>query len=64
MCSSDLLFNLVIDLMPSALEGVAHVLTGGDVLSVSHVRRAFAVLPGIRITNGYGPTETTTFAGR
>jgi len=56
------LFNLVVDLLPSALEGVAHVLTGGDVLSIPHVRRAFAALPGIRITNGYGPTETTTFA--
>lgn len=56
------LFNLVVDLEPSALAGVAHVLTGGDVLSVEHVRRAFAALPGIRLTNGYGPTETTTFA--
>lgn len=56
------LFNLVVDLMPSALSGVGHVLTGGDVLSVEHVRRAFAALPGIRLTNGYGPTETTTFA--
>lgn len=56
------LFNLVVDLLPSALAGVGHVLTGGDVLSVEHVRRAFAALPGIRLTNGYGPTETTTFA--
>ena len=56
------LFNLVVDLVPSALDGVAHVLTGGDVLSIPHVRRAFAECPGIRLTNGYGPTETTTFA--
>ena len=49
------LFNLVVDLLPSALEGVAHVLTGGDVLSIPHVRRAFAALPGIRITNGAAP---------
>ena len=56
------LFNRVIDLAPETLSPVRHVLTGGDVLSVTHVRRAFEALPGIRITNGYGPTETTTFA--
>ena len=56
------LFNRVIDLAPETLSPVRHVLTGGDVLSVAHVRRAFEALPGIRITNGYGPTETTTFA--
>ena len=56
------LFNRVIDLAPETLSPVRHVLTGGDVLSVTHVRRAFEALPGIRLTNGYGPTETTTFA--
>jgi amino acid adenylation domain-containing protein len=56
------LFNRVIDLAPETLSPVPHVLTGGDVLSVMHVRRAFEALPGIRLTNGYGPTETTTFA--
>ena len=56
------LFNRVIELAPETLSPVRHVLTGGDVLSVTHVRRAFEALPGIRLTNGYGPTETTTFA--
>jgi non-ribosomal peptide synthetase component F len=56
------LFNRVVDLAPETLSPVRHVLTGGDVLSVTHVRRAFEALPGIRLTNGYGPTETTTFA--
>ena len=31
-------------------------------LSAAHVRRALERLPDIEIINGYGPTETTTFA--
>lgn len=34
---------------------------GGEALSMGHVRKALACLPA-RIINGYGPTETTTFA--
>ena len=40
-----------------------HVLAGGDVVSPAHVERALAALPpGGRFSNGYGPTEGTTFA--
>ncbi len=56
------LFNLVIDTDPGILRPVTHVLTGGEALSVSHIARAMEVLPGLRLTNGYGPTECTTFA--
>src|SRR5439155_13728160 len=56
------LFNTVIDADPSVLAGVRQLLVGGEALSVSHVRRALAALPGTEIINGYGPTETTTFA--
>ncbi|MEO5881735.1 MAG: non-ribosomal peptide synthetase, partial [Caldimonas sp.] len=56
------LFNLVIDQDPGALAGVEEVLTGGEALSVSHVRRAQLLLPGVQLINGYGPTESTTFA--
>ena len=35
---------------------------GGEALSISHVRRALERLPATQIINGYGPTETTTFA--
>lgn len=55
------LFNAVVDQRPKALSGVAQVMTGGEALSAGHVRRAYAALPGTRITNGYGPTESTTF---
>ena len=55
------LFNLIVDQHLDRLKGVRHVLAGGDVLSVPHVRKALKVLgPGVLI-NGYGPTENTTF---
>ena len=56
------LFNHVIDFSPEILATVGHVLTGGDVLSVPHVRKAISLLPQTRLINGYGPTESTTFA--
>ncbi len=55
------LFNSIMDEAPETLAGVRHVLTGGEALSVPHVRRALATLPDTRLTNGYGPTESTTF---
>jgi amino acid adenylation domain-containing protein len=55
------LFNLLVDEHLERLRGLHHILTGGDVLSVPHVKKAFKVLgPGVLI-NGYGPTENTTF---
>ncbi len=56
------LFNMIIDSDPLLLEGVETVMTGGEALSPSHVRRAQAALPGTLIINGYGPTENTTFS--
>lgn len=56
------LFNQIVDQRPEMLEGVRHVIAGGEPLSVAHVRRALEVLPELQLTNGYGPTESTTFA--
>ena len=56
------LFNLIVDERPDALKTVGHVITGGEALSVPHVERALAALPATILINGYGPTETTTFA--
>lgn len=56
------LFNAVVDDEPSALASVRQLIAGGEVLSVPHVRRALEQLPALRLMNGYGPTETTTFA--
>ena len=56
------LFNQIVDDRPQALAGVSEILTGGEALSVRHVRRAQQVLgPRVQLINGYGPTEGTTF---
>ena len=47
--------------MPAPSRGWSSLLTGGEAISPSHVRRAYADLPGISLFNGYGPTENTTF---
>ncbi|MCB9169811.1 MAG: amino acid adenylation domain-containing protein [Flavobacteriales bacterium] len=55
------LFNLLVDEHLDKLRPLRHILTGGDVLSVPHVKKALRALgPGVLI-NGYGPTENTTF---
>jgi len=56
------LFNSVIDEGPQALSEIKQLLIGGEALSVPHVKRGLAQLPNIKIINGYGPTESTTFA--
>jgi surfactin family lipopeptide synthetase A len=56
------LFNQIVDLRPSALKGVTDLLTGGEVLSEAHARKALEALPETRLIHCYGPTETTTFA--
>jgi acyl-coenzyme A synthetase/AMP-(fatty) acid ligase/acyl carrier protein len=55
------LFHQMVEGPVARLSGVRQLLAGGDVLSVAHVNKALAALPGIRIINGYGPTENTTF---
>jgi amino acid adenylation domain-containing protein len=56
------LFNAIIDEAPGILRGLRQLLTGGEALSADHVRKAQRLLPNTRLINGYGPTETTTFA--
>jgi amino acid adenylation domain-containing protein len=55
------LFNAIIDANPEILATVSQVLTGGEALSIRHVRHALGALPDTRLVNGYGPTESTTF---
>ncbi|GEN10426.1 amino acid adenylation domain-containing protein [Myxococcus fulvus] len=55
------LFHQFVDEDARSLAQVRQVLAGGDALSPGHVRR-FLEVGGRRLINGYGPTETTTFA--
>jgi amino acid adenylation domain-containing protein len=55
------LFHQMVDEELAALAPLGQLLSGGDVLSPPHVRRALAGLPGVALINGYGPTEATTF---
>jgi amino acid adenylation domain-containing protein len=56
------LFNTVLDEAPEVLSAIRQLLIGGEALSIPHVRRALTELPQTEIINGYGPTESTTFA--
>ncbi len=56
------LFNNVVDEGAQYLAGLEQLVIGGEALSVTHVRRALAALPEVHLVNGYGPTESTTFA--
>src|SRR6185437_1769694 len=42
--------------------GAREVWTGGDVVPAAAVRRVLAACPALTVVDGYGPTETTTFA--
>ncbi|HET9281752.1 MAG TPA: amino acid adenylation domain-containing protein [Candidatus Angelobacter sp.] len=37
-------------------------MTGGEAASVRHIRRVKEELPGLRVVNGYGPSECTVFS--
>ncbi|HEY1177779.1 MAG TPA: amino acid adenylation domain-containing protein, partial [Phytomonospora sp.] len=56
------LFNLHVERDPSVFGPLEELLVGGERLSPEHVRRFYAANPRTTLINGYGPTETTTFA--
>jgi amino acid adenylation domain-containing protein len=56
------LFHLVVEQRPAALGRLGQLVAGGDVLSPKHVRQALEAMRDGVLINGYGPTESTTFA--
>src|ERR1043166_6467186 len=56
------LFNVIVESDVKSLEGLKYVMTGGEAASVAHIRRAQEQLPGLRVVNGYGPSECTVFS--
>lgn len=56
------LFNNMSKYNPQIFENIEIVVAGGDVMDVSGVKRLLTENDRIRIVNGYGPTENTTFS--
>ena len=58
------LFNAVAETVPDSFATVRQVLIGGEQLNAPLIRRWYQANPDAptRLQNGYGPTETTTFA--
>jgi len=56
------LFNCLVDQNARCPAGLRYLLVGGDIVSPEHVARVHEQCPEIQIINGYGPTESTTFA--
>lgn len=55
------IFRLVAQYDAASLGSLRQLLTGGDVVSPDHVRTVMDASLGLWVTNGYGPTENTTF---
>jgi amino acid adenylation domain-containing protein len=55
------LFHAMVDERLPDLGELRELLAGGDVLLPSHVARVLGRWPSLRLINGYGPTENTTF---
>ncbi len=56
------LFHTVARERPAAFATVDNLVVGGEQLDLGAVRDVLAASPPRRLVNGYGPTETTTFA--
>lgn len=56
------LFRVVAEEAPECLAGVREVLTGGDVIAPTAVRRVLDACPDTVVRAMYGATETTVFA--
>lgn len=56
------LFNQLVDNSVTAFAGLQTVLTGGEKVSVGHVRKLLQMHPALKLLHVYGPTENTTFS--
>lgn len=56
------LFNRQVDHDPRTLGNLDILMVGGDAISKKHVRTFLSACPDVTVLNGYGPTESTTFA--
>lgn len=55
------MFHLAAEHAPEMFASLKQLVFGGDVISPSHVAKIRGMYPDLRMVNGYGPTENTTF---
>ncbi len=55
------LFHVIMEEYPEALEGLTDLLVGGEALSPEHATRVMSEFPELRFVNGYGPVECMVF---
>jgi len=56
------LFNRMLDADIEIFAPLSNLLVGGDVLTPLHINKLRNRFPRLHVTNGYGPTENTTFS--
>ena len=55
------MFHLAAEHTPELFAPLRQLVFGGDVIAPRHVERIRSLYPTLRMVNGYGPTENTTF---
>jgi amino acid adenylation domain-containing protein len=56
------LFTQIAEIRTDIFSDLKYLLVGGDVLSAPHINKVRHVNPKLKVINGYGPTENTTFS--
>jgi tyrocidine synthetase-3 len=56
------LFTQIAESRTDIFRKLKYLLSGGDVLSAQHINKVRRDNPSLKVINGYGPTENTTFS--
>ena len=56
------LFNQLVNVNASLFNSLHYLLVGGDKLSPAHINKVLEANSQLKVINGYGPTENTTFS--
>ena len=56
------LFTQIAEKRTDIFAKLKYLLVGGDILSPPHINKVRKNNPGLKVINGYGPTENTTFS--
>jgi len=56
------LFTQIAEQRTDIFSNLKYLLVGGDVLSAPHINKVRNENPNLKVINGYGPTENTTFS--